>query len=159
MKMAIGIGDTAPDFSLPCTNGSTFVLSEEVKNGPVLLNFYVGDFGINCTNYMTKFCERIQEMDDLGVRTVGINDNSMDSHTGFRKAIGLKWELLFDKDKEVAKAYGAIVGPGHMVTGFTNREFILVDGEMKVRFVWRSSVPKELPVFDDILDGVKSAIQ
>ena len=157
--MSIQIGDLAPDFELESTDGSLFKLSREVKKAPVLLNFYVGDFGINCTNYMTKFCERFEELTDLGITMVGVNNDSMDSHNGFRKAIGLKWDILFDKDKEVAKSFGSIVGPGHMVTGFTNREFILVGNDMNVMFTWKASVPKELPEFDDILNGVKNALQ
>lgn len=156
--MSIEVGDTAPDFELESTDGDLFRLSEEVGKRPILLNFYVGDFGINCTNYMTKFNERIGELLDLGVSFVGINDNSMESHAGFKKTLGVKWELLEDRGRKVATEYGSIVGPGHMVTGFTNREFYLVGKDMRILFKWRSSVPKELPIFDTILDGVRSAL-
>lgn len=153
------VNDIAPDFELESTDGSLFKLSEMASKGPVLLNFYVGDFGINCTNYMNVFGERFEELTDLGLVMVGINSDSMDSHMGFKKALGLKWDLLFDKDRVVAKAFGSIVGPGHMVTGFTNREFHLIDKDMKVIYTWKASVPKELPVFDDVLNGVKAALQ
>lgn len=156
--MPIEAGDAAPDFELESTDGSLFRLSDEVGRKPVLLNFYVGDFGINCTDYMGRFNERIDELLGLGISFVGINDNSMESHEGFKKRMGLKWELLEDKGKKVAASYGSIVGPGHMVTGFTNREFHLVGRDMKVLFTWKSSMPKELPTFDAILEGVKSAL-
>ena len=159
MKMSIQIGDIAPDFELESTDGSLYKLSEEVAKTPVLLNFYIGDFGINCTNYMNIFNERLDDLLDLGISMIGINHDSMDSHTGFKKMTGLKWELLFDKDKNVAKTYGAIVGPGHMVTGFTNREFILVGKDMKVLYTWKAGVPKDLPEFDAVLNGVKEALQ
>jgi hypothetical protein len=45
-----------------------------------------------------------------------------------------------------------------MTTGFTNREFYLVGKDMTVLFKWRSSVPKELPEFDMILDGVQHVL-
>ena len=157
--MSIQIGDVAPDFELEVTDGSLFKLSEEVKKGPVLLNFYVGDFGINCTNYMNIFNERFEELTGLGLSMVGVNHDSMDSHKGFKKALGLKWEILFDKDKTVAKSFGSIVGPGHMVTGFTNREFILIDKDMRVTYTWKASIPKDLPNFDTVLNGVKDALQ
>jgi peroxiredoxin len=108
---------------------------------------------------MNVFNERLDELLDLGISMIGINNDSMDSHKGFKKMIGLKWELLFDCDKNVAKSYGAIVGPGHMVTGFTNREFILIDRDMRAKYIWRAEVPKDLPVFDDVLNGVKVALQ
>ena len=157
--MAIEINDIAPDFELESTDGSLFKLSEMVAKGPVLLNFYVGDFGINCTNYMNVFGERIEDLTDLGLTMVGINNDSMDSHQGFKRALGLKWEILHDKDKNVAKSFGAIVGPGHMVTGFTNREFYLIGKDMKVAYTWKAGIPKDLPVFDEVLNGIKEALQ
>lgn len=156
--MAIEVGDTAPDFELESTDGSLFKLSEEIKKHPVMLNFYVGDFGIRCTDYMNVFNERIDELTSLGVGFVGINDCGMDSHKGFRDRLALKWELLEDRGRKVATEYGSLVGPGHMTTGMTNREFYLVGNDMKVLFKWRSSVPKELPTFEEILEGAKSQI-
>lgn len=157
--MTVNVNDRAPDFELGSTDGSRFRLSDMTGQGPVLLNFYVGDFGINCINYITKFNERIDELTDLGVTFVGINSDSMESHIGFKSARGIRWELLFDKDKTVAKEYGAIVGPGHMVTGFTNRELFLVDTDMTVRYKWKAAIPKDLPQFDDVLAGVRAALQ
>ncbi len=156
--MTYNVGDTVPDFEMESSDGTVFRLSEAVAKNPVLVNFYVGDFGINCTNYMTKFNERIDEIKDLGVTVVGVNDNPLDGHKMFRDRMGLKWELLFDRDKKVASAWGVIVGPGHLASGMTNREFYLIDRDMKVLFKWRSEVPKQLPEFDAILDGVEHAL-
>ncbi|MBQ3737174.1 MAG: redoxin domain-containing protein [Candidatus Methanomethylophilaceae archaeon] len=156
--MKYNVGDTVPDFEMESTDGTVFRLSEAVKKNPVLVNFYVGDFGINCTNYMTKFNERIGEIASLGVTFVGVNDNPMDGHKVFKQRLGLKWELLFDKGQAVAKEWECIVGPGHLATGMTNREFYLIDKDMKVLFKWRSEVPKQLPEFDAILDGVTHAL-
>ena len=156
--MKYSVGDKVPDFEMESTDGTLFRLSEAVAKGPVLLNFYVGNFGINCTNYMTQFNERIEEITSLGVTVVGINDNPMDGHKVFKNRLGLKWELLFDNGKAVAKEWECIVGPGHLASGMTNREFYLIDKDMKVLFKWRSEVPKQLPEFDTILDGVKHAL-
>lgn len=156
--MTIEVGDKAPDFELESTDGSKFRLSEAVKEKPILVNFYVGDFGIRCQDYMTRFNERIGELFALGVGMVGVNDNAMDSHKAFRDRLGLKWELLFDKNKAVATEYECLVGPGHLTTGFTNREFYLVDRDMNVLFKWRSPEPKVLPEFDEMLDGIKKAL-
>lgn len=156
--MAIEVGDKAPDFTLKDTDGNDFHLYDAIKDGPVLVNFYIGDFGINCTMYMNKFIERYDEFTALGVRMFAVNDNSMDSHKMFRDRMGAPYQMLFDEGKKVATQYGAIVGPGHMVSGFTNREFYLVDKEGIVRYKWRSSIPKELPEPDIILDGVKKAL-
>lgn len=157
--MAIEKGDTAPDFTVKSTDKSDFTLSEHLKKNPVLLNFYAGDFGINCTIYMTKFAERYEEILATGVEFVAINPDSMDMHESFKSRVKLPWEFLHDKDQEVSKAFGAIVGPGHMTTGFTNREFFLIGQDGKVLWTWKAPVPKTLPDFDETLNAIKEALQ
>ena len=156
--MTIEVGDKAPDFTLKDTEGNDVNLYSELKKGPVLINFYIGDFGIKCTTYMSKFIERYDLISGQGVRMFAVNDNSLDSHKMFRDRMGAPYPMLFDDGKKVAKEYGAIVGPGHMVSGFTNREFFLVDTEGTVRYVWRSPVPKVLPELDEIAEGIKKAL-
>lgn len=157
--MAIETGDTAPDFTVRSTDGTEFTLSEKLKEKPVLLNFYAGDFGINCTMYMTKFAERYAEIQETGALLVGINPDSMDLHESFKSRVGIPWELLHDKDQEVSRAYGAIVGPGHMTTGYTNREFFLIGQDGKVLWTWKAPVPKTLPDLDELLAAVREALQ
>ncbi len=156
--MTINVGDKAPDFTLKSTNKESFNLYTELKNGPILLNFYIGDFGINCTTYMSEFIEQNDCFEKIGVKIVAINDNSLDSHKMFKDRMGSPWEYLLDENKTVANQYGSIVGPGHMVSGFTNREFYLIDKDGTVKFIWKSSVPKELPKVDVVLDGVKKSL-
>jgi hypothetical protein len=33
------------------------------------------------------------------------------------------------------------------------------DKDMKVLYTWKAGVPKDLPVFDEVLDGIKKALQ
>jgi peroxiredoxin len=42
---ALQVGDRAPDFTLPRTFEESVTLSELLERGPVLLHFYVFDFG------------------------------------------------------------------------------------------------------------------
>ncbi len=154
----MNVGDKAPDFTVASTDRDSFDLYEQLKDGPILLNFYVGDFGINCTNYMSKFIEQYDRITSAGVRMVTINNDNMDSHKMFKDRLGAPFEFLYDQDKTVAKEYGAIVGPGFMITGFTNREFYLIDRDGTIRFIWRSPQPKVLPTVDEIVEGIKVSL-
>lgn len=156
--MTLAVGDRAPDFTLKSTDRESFNLYEELKKGPILLNFYIGDFGINCTNYMSKFIEQNDRFTELGVRIVAVNDNSLDSHRMFKDRMGSPWEHLFDENKKIASEYGSIIGPGHLVSGFTNREFYLIGKDGTIKFIWKSSVPKELPEVDAIAEGVRKSL-
>jgi peroxiredoxin len=41
----LNVGDRAPDFQLRAHTGETVTLSEELKRGPVVLAWYLFDFG------------------------------------------------------------------------------------------------------------------
>jgi peroxiredoxin len=41
----IGVGDQAPRFSLPATTGDVLSLTDVLDRGPVVLLWYVFDFG------------------------------------------------------------------------------------------------------------------
>ena len=153
--MALDVGDIAPDFTVDSTSGEKFNLYNELEKGPILLNFYVGDFGINCTNYMTKFIEQYDRITELGVRMVPINPDSLDSHKLWKTRMGAPFDLLFDDKKAVSNMFGAIVGPGHMVSGFTNREFFLIGKDKKILYTWKAPVPKVLPEVDEIVEGIR----
>lgn len=157
--MTLSVGDIAPDFTVKSTERDDFNLYDDLAKGPILLNFYVGDFGINCTNYMGKFIESYSRIEELGVRMVPINPDSLDSHKMWKSRMGAPFEFLFDEGKKVSTQYGAIVGPGHMVTGFTNREFFLIGTDKKIKFIWRAPAPKILPDLDEIIDGIKNGLK
>lgn len=153
------IGDTVPDFSVKSTDGGDFGLYKELENGPILLNFYVGDFGINCTTYLSKFIESYDRLKDAGIRLVPINPDSLDSHKMWKDRLGAPFDFLWDEGQKISKDYEAIVGPGHMVSGFTNREFYLIGKDRKVKYVWKSPVPKVLPDVDEMIDAVIKEIK
>ena len=58
----------------------------------------------------------------------------------------------------ISKEYGAIVGPGHMVSGFTNREFFLIGKDRKILYTWKAPIPKVLPELDEIVEGIEKAL-
>jgi peroxiredoxin len=41
----LSVGDRAPDFTLPAGSGEKVSLSEELRKGPVVLAWYLFDFG------------------------------------------------------------------------------------------------------------------
>ena len=156
--MALEVGDIAPDFTLESTSGEKFNLYKELENGPILLNFYVGDFGINCQNYLTKFIESYDRISGLGVRMVPLNPDSLDSHKLWKNRLGAPFDFLFDENKTVSNMFGAIVGPGFMVTGFTNREFFLIGKDRKILYTWKAPIPKVLPEVDEVVEGIKKVL-
>jgi peroxiredoxin Q/BCP len=112
------VGDAAPDFELPGTDGP-FKLSEH-RGRKVLLLFYPGDNTPVCTRQFCSYRDRAEDVDGLGAVVVGISNQDLDSHEAFVAKHGLNVPLLADTDGAVAKAYGAwraVVGTRRAVFG------------------------------------------
>ena len=152
------IGDIAPDFTMPSVDRKEFNLYGELKNGPILLNFYVGDFGINCSTYMLKMIELFPMFEKMGVRIFPINPDGLESHKVFRDRLNSPYDHIHDVKQEVSKAYGAIVEDSPIVKGFTNREFFFIGTDRKIRYIWRAPVPRVLPDMDAVLEEVKKVL-
>ena len=151
-------GDDAPDFKMPSTDREVFHLYGELENGPVLLNFYIGDFGMNCTNYMMKMVDLLPEFEKIGVRIFPINPDALDNHRAFRDRLGSSCDHIHDEKQEVSRMYGAIVEDSPIIKGFTNREFFLIGTDRKIKYIWRAPMPKVLPDMDVILAEVRKAV-
>ncbi|MFL5910273.1 MAG: peroxiredoxin [Gaiellaceae bacterium] len=120
------VGDRAPDFELPGTEGK-FTLSDHLGERVILL-FYPGDNTPVCTKQFCSYRDRAEEVDDLDAVVVGISAQDLDSHEAFVAKHGLNVPLLADVDCDVAKAYGA-----HAALIGTRRSVVIVDEDGIVR--------------------------
>jgi peroxiredoxin Q/BCP len=121
------VGEPAPDFELPGTNG-TFRLSEH-RGERVVLLFYPGDNTTVCTKQFCSYRDRAEDFAALDATVVGISSQDLASHEGFAGKHGLNVPLLADVDKRVARAYSAVT-PG---LGTTKRAVIVIDEQGVVR--------------------------
>ena len=99
------VGEQAPDFELPGTDG-TFRLSDH-RGERVVLLFYPGDNTMVCTKQFCSYRDRPDEFAALNATVVGISSQDLASHQAFTAKHGLTVPLLADVDKQVAKAYDA----------------------------------------------------
>ena len=99
------VGEQAPDFELPGTDG-TFKLSEH-RGERVVLLFYPGDNTMVCTKQFCSYRDRADDFAALDATVVGISSQDLDSHEGFIAKHGLNVPLLSDVDRQVARSYSA----------------------------------------------------
>ena len=99
------VGEVAPDFELPGTEGP-FRLSEH-RGERVVLLFYPGDNTLVCTKQFCSYRDRAQDFAGLGATVVGISSQDLASHEAFVAKHSLNVPLLADVDKQVARAYDA----------------------------------------------------
>ncbi len=118
MAFTLQIGDRAPDFELPATDGKTYSLADFAE-----AKFLVVFFTCNHCPFVTGSDEvtraTVDGFESKGVAFVGINSNSENTHptddfdhmVERMNAEHFPWVYARDKSQEVAKAYGALRTP------------------------------------------------
>jgi len=134
MAFTLQIGDKAPDFSAPATDGKTYSLAD-FKDAKVLVVFFTCNhcpFVIGSDEVTRRTVERFK---DKGVAFIGINSNSEKTHqtddfdhmVERMKEHKFPWIYARDKSQEVALAYGALRTP----------HFYVFDEERKLVYTGR----------------------
>ena len=152
-------GDTVEDFTLDCTDGR-FTLSERVKDGPVLLYFYVVNFGKTCTNYMAEMNERFDDFKKRNITLYHVNDASIEDHRDWMNHTASKYQILSDPDKAVCRQFDCIVrkAKSDKIIGYPNRGFFLIDKDLKVLFSWQADMPMETVPMDELFTEIDKAL-
>jgi len=118
----------APDFSLPWadasgTGGNEWFSLSGNRGKVVVLAFYPRDFTSTCTAEMQTFAAKYDSLFGPDVVVVGINNDSLPTHTRFAASTSIPFKLLTDADQAVAKKYGSADKDGY------NRRTIYVIGK------------------------------
>ena len=154
----LSLGTSAPDFTLPDTEGTRIALQDLVGSRALLVMFMC-----NHCPYVKHVADELKRLTDeylsQGVAVVGINSNDADKYPddgpdamAREKADrGYQFPYLYDADQQVAVAYHAACTP----------DFFLFDGDF--RLVYRgqldSSRPKsDIPVTGEDLRGALDAV-
>ena len=117
MAFTLDIGASAPDFSLPATDGKKYSLSDfsDADNLVVFFTCNHCPFVVGSDENTRKTAERFADK----VKFVGINSNSVTTKPGdsFPKMVErmetekFPWTYLHDESQEVALVYGALRTP------------------------------------------------
>ena len=149
--MSIGIGDRAPDFSLPGTGGREYTLSEYAGQ-PVVLVFYPGDDTPVCTKQLNSYNDGLEEFENVGAQVLAISAQDVSSHDAFSGKHGFNFPLLADTDKKVAALYGTL-GP----IGFPRRSVFVIDAEGVVRYAHRAIAGLTYRPVSELVEAVRAA--
>jgi len=98
-------GQSAPDFALTASDGTTVRLSD-LRGKKVVLYFYPKDDTPGCTKEACSFRDNIGVLQNMGVAVLGVSADSVASHQKFAQKYGLNFPLLADEGAQVATAYG-----------------------------------------------------
>ncbi len=99
-------GSKAPAFKLLNQDEASVSLAD-FKGKKVIVYFYPAASTPGCTKQACDFQENMNVLKKAGYVVVGISPDSPAKLTKFRKAEGLKFDLLSDPEMKIIKAYGA----------------------------------------------------
>ena len=133
----IGVGATAPDFSLPDAAGGTFKLSEYRGKSNVLLFFNEGLACDPCLTQMRDLDQLNTQLTDMNVVFVSITGDQLQLLANWAKSSGTKYgKVLSDQGLQVSKMYDMLGADVSMMPGTApGHTFILVNKAGMI--VWR----------------------
>jgi peroxiredoxin Q/BCP len=123
------VGDRAPDFTLPDTEGNPVALKKLLEAGPVILAFYPKAFTPGCTQQNQNFRDHFSEVTAKGAQVVGISVDSVETQRKFKAEYTLPFPLLSDEGGKVSALYSGTMP----VVGLSRRANIVIgqDGLVK----------------------------
>ncbi len=100
------VGEPAPDFDLPGSDGRRHRLSD-YRGRPLVVFFYPKAMTPGCTRETRAFAERYPEFQALGAAVVGISADPPEVQRRFAEKLGVPFPLLSDPEAGVIRAYQA----------------------------------------------------
>jgi peroxiredoxin len=118
MAFTLKIGEKAPDFELPATDGNMYRLSD-FEDAPVLVVFFTCNHCPYVLGSDEVTRQTVEKYGSQGVKFVGINSNSSNTYpvdsfdhmVERMQTFKFPWLYLRDKSQEVALTYGALRTP------------------------------------------------
>jgi len=122
------VGDKAPDFTLPDTEGTPVTLSRLLEKGPVIIAFYPKAFTPGCTQQNQNFRDHFPEVAAKGAQVVGISVDDVATQRKFKAQYQLPFPLLSDEGGKVAEEYTGKIP----VVGLAKRSNVVIGEDGKV---------------------------
>ena len=127
--VVLNVGDQAPDFTLPGTDGKTHKLSD-YRGKHVVLAWYPAAFTGGCTAECKSFHEAGPQIKAFDVAYFMASTDAADRNKEFAISMQADFPLLSDPEKKVSAAYG-VLGASGRATRWTF--YIAPDG--KIAFI------------------------
>ncbi|MBM3581347.1 MAG: AhpC/TSA family protein [Alphaproteobacteria bacterium] len=103
---ALGVGEVAPEFSLPATTGQVVSSDVLLARGPAVVVFFRGGWCPFCVAAMVAFDRVRSRLEHLGAALVGIAPGSEDQAAETARRLRLGFPLLADRELRAARLFG-----------------------------------------------------
>ncbi len=127
MSKTLAVGETAPAFTLPNSEGLPVSLADFAP-GRVIVYFYPAALTPGCTTQAIDFTTHLKDLTAAGLHVIGISPDAPSKLARFRDQENIGFPLLSDSDRSVLEAYGAYGTKqlyGKPVTGVLRSTFVV----------------------------------
>ncbi|MCB8749902.1 MULTISPECIES: thioredoxin-dependent thiol peroxidase [Planktothrix] len=141
--MTLNLGELAPDFVLPDSDGNPVRLSD-FRGKPVVLYFYPRDNTPGCTKEACGFRDNYGEYQEKNIIVLGVSTDNQVAHRKFISKYQLPFPLLVDEGGKVATEYGS-----YGLKKFMGKEFMgifrhtfVIDAQGRIEAIYRKVKPE-----------------
>ncbi|OTP68085.1 peroxiredoxin-like family protein [Caballeronia sordidicola] len=116
-------GQSAPDFTLPDAFGNQVSLKALLVKGPVVVNFYRGEWCPFCNLELRGLQEALPKIEALGATLIAISPEKPDHGIVATKKSKLTFPVLSDLGNAVARQFGIVFRVGDELQAFSKNVF------------------------------------
>lgn len=132
MSTTLKVGDTAPDFTLPSTQGKPVKLSDFKGKKNVVLAFFPAAFTGGCTKEMQAYQLDVSKFEGNDTQVFGVSTDNTPSQKEFATKLGVSFPILSDfATRKISTEYGVLIPD----KGMDNRVTFVIDKEGKIAFM------------------------
>lgn len=102
----LGIGETAPTFSLPNQSGESRDLGDLLSRGPVVLTFYRGVWCPYCNADLQNLQRYVGDLEAAGATMLAVSPEMPEYSAKMIRTRRLGFDILHDQGNEVAASFG-----------------------------------------------------
>ncbi|GCE28597.1 alkyl hydroperoxide reductase [Dictyobacter alpinus] len=107
-KSGLKVGQKAPEFTLPNPLGEQIELARLLKEGPVVVTFYRGEWCPYCNLQLHAYQQIMPQIKELGATLVAISPQTADHSLSMTEKHALTFHVLSDAGNAIARQYGLV---------------------------------------------------
>lgn len=105
-ETALKVGDKMPEFELKNHLGNSVKSSELLSDGPLIIDFFRGDWCPYCVLELAAYQEILPEIKEVGASVVAISGQIGEISKTLVERHSLEYDILSDLGNKVAKQFG-----------------------------------------------------
>lgn len=114
------IGEIVSDFSALDLHDNTFTLSEALKNGPVVVIFYRGQWCPVCNKHLSTLQDSLQLIYDKGATVIAISPEKSEFLKRTAEKTHASFSLLYDEGYKISDLFDVTFKPDSLTTVMYN---------------------------------------